>query len=782
MDVTCERCGTEYEFDETLVSDRGTTVKCTNCGHLFKVFRPGSEPAAAPPEQRSWTLELADGSTQQIASLKELQRLITAGEVSADDRISRAGEGQKRLGDIAELATFFAAARPKSARPPARAPAAPPSPPAPAPARAPAAPPGRKGTMLGMGQTPQRERVDPTGRTMEMETRAASPRSMPPPTAPAETIRNVAPPPAVEAPPAPAPPRRAASVRPPPTREAAYAPPAPPPAPVAAPPAPEPEDPRATSSQRIARPESARPQRGEPTDRVPRPKAAERQALRVDDDDDDVPPPPQRSYTGVFLGIVLLAAVGVGGYFGWPTIQRLLAGTPAESPAAQFLTQGDEALARDREDAYEDAASFYTKALALDEHDARTLTGLSRAHALRAQARLFQADDLVARSAGDPTAAGEASALRREAASDAEDAREHAESAIRVADGADAEVALADALRLSGDANAQSRLDRALTLATSPSAEALRVRALLEAQRGGGLAAAVETAERAVAEDPSLLRARLLLARAQLAAGNVGAARAQVMAVLDRDAEHPDALALRTQIDAMGGVVVDAGVAVPVPLPPSSVAIPPPPSATSVEVPPTEEHHDATAPPPEGGGGGGGGGAPHGDYASLVHQADQQLENDHPERARPLYEAALRQRPGGSEALTGLGFVLLDAGQASAALANFRQASAAGYGHAFIGLGSAYRQMHDYDHALEAYEGYLQRLPSGPEASIARRQAELLRAQGAHSGGSSSAPSHEEAPPPTESDTPVTHESTLPGPRGTSEPPPSDVPALDSEP
>ena len=40
MDVTCDRCGTEYEFEEPLVSTRGTTVKCTDCGHLFKVYRP----------------------------------------------------------------------------------------------------------------------------------------------------------------------------------------------------------------------------------------------------------------------------------------------------------------------------------------------------------------------------------------------------------------------------------------------------------------------------------------------------------------------------------------------------------------------------------------------------------------------------------------------------------------------------------------------------------------------------------------------------------------------
>ncbi len=764
MDVTCERCGTEYEFDETLVSDRGTTVKCTNCGHLFKVFRPGSEPNAAPPESsRSWTLETTGGGTQQIASLKELQRLITAGEVTADDRISRAGDGQKRLGDIAELATFFAAAKPKSVRPPppsARpaAPAAPPRPPGPQ--------PRGKGTMLGMGQSPARDPVDPTGRTMEI------PQGMVPP-APAETLRNMSPPPPSD----PPPPRRPASVRPPPTREAPYQPPAPPPAREAAeePPAPR----RADSSHRMARPS---PQRGEPTDRMPRPQARER--LRVDDDDDDdIPSPPQRSYTGVFLGVVLLAAIGVGGYFGWPTIQRMMAGTPAAAPGAQFLAQGDEAVARDRDDAYEDAASFYTKALALDEHDARVLTGLSRAHALLAQNRIFAAEELEARAATEPAAAGEAAALRRQAASDAEDAREHAESAIRQQDGADAEVALADALRLAGDANAQSRLDRALTLATTPSAEALRVRALLEAQRGGGLAAAVETAERAVAEDPGMLRARLLLARAQLAAGNTSAARAQVQAVLDRDAHHPDATALRDRIAAAGGAVVmlDAGAAAPPPPTTTTEVVPPPPTSATGIAPSGEldaDEHDT--PPPATGGG-----SPHGDYETLVHQADQQLENDHAERARPLYEAALRQRPGGSEALTGMGFVLLDAGNASGSLTYFRQASSAGYGHAYIGLGSAYRQMHDFDHALEAYEAYLARLPSGPEATIARRQADLLRAQGAHGGGAAPTTheeTHEAPPPATETDTPVTHESTLPAPRGATTPPPSDVPALDSEP
>jgi len=110
MDVTCERCGTEYEFDETLVAARGTTVKCTNCGHLFKVFRPGAS-AAGGAESKSWTVRRASGgASESIASLKELQRLITVGQLTPDDQISRSGEGWKRLGDIAELQTFFAAA------------------------------------------------------------------------------------------------------------------------------------------------------------------------------------------------------------------------------------------------------------------------------------------------------------------------------------------------------------------------------------------------------------------------------------------------------------------------------------------------------------------------------------------------------------------------------------------------------------------------------------------------------------------------------------------------
>ncbi len=37
MDVRCEKCNTEYELDEARLKPGGVTVKCTNCGHMFKI-------------------------------------------------------------------------------------------------------------------------------------------------------------------------------------------------------------------------------------------------------------------------------------------------------------------------------------------------------------------------------------------------------------------------------------------------------------------------------------------------------------------------------------------------------------------------------------------------------------------------------------------------------------------------------------------------------------------------------------------------------------------------
>ncbi|HZO14898.1 MAG TPA: zinc-ribbon domain-containing protein, partial [Polyangiaceae bacterium] len=103
MDVTCDRCNTRYEFDAALVSNRGTTVKCTNCGHQFKVFRP-SELASLD----GWTIRTLDGRELTFRAMRELQAAISNGDVSTEDVLLPGDNSEpRRLGKIEELRSFF---------------------------------------------------------------------------------------------------------------------------------------------------------------------------------------------------------------------------------------------------------------------------------------------------------------------------------------------------------------------------------------------------------------------------------------------------------------------------------------------------------------------------------------------------------------------------------------------------------------------------------------------------------------------------------------------------
>ena len=104
MDVTCDHCNTRYEFDEALVSTRGTTVKCTQCGHQFRVRRPiGSQGLD------SWTVRTVDGRELVFRAMRELQSAISGGEVTREDVLMPGDGGEpRRLGRIEELETFFA--------------------------------------------------------------------------------------------------------------------------------------------------------------------------------------------------------------------------------------------------------------------------------------------------------------------------------------------------------------------------------------------------------------------------------------------------------------------------------------------------------------------------------------------------------------------------------------------------------------------------------------------------------------------------------------------------
>ena len=164
MDVRCEKCQTEYELDEARLKPGGVTVKCTNCGHMFKIRKrsatnvgapavsaelPRSRPVSSKPPQaepprkrpdsmldgddptavntkaappgpldandgdgptvpdRQWLIRLENGEQKSCRELASLQQWIVSGVVTRESLISRTGKTWKRLGDVAELAQYF---------------------------------------------------------------------------------------------------------------------------------------------------------------------------------------------------------------------------------------------------------------------------------------------------------------------------------------------------------------------------------------------------------------------------------------------------------------------------------------------------------------------------------------------------------------------------------------------------------------------------------------------------------------------------------------------------
>jgi predicted Zn finger-like uncharacterized protein len=117
MDVRCEHCRTEYRFDDAKIAGAGVTVRCSVCSHVFFVGRhspaqshppalPASPPKmSAPP--REWKVRRAGGKVLVFRDLTVLQRWIVERKLLRSDEISATGESWKRLGEIAELASFF---------------------------------------------------------------------------------------------------------------------------------------------------------------------------------------------------------------------------------------------------------------------------------------------------------------------------------------------------------------------------------------------------------------------------------------------------------------------------------------------------------------------------------------------------------------------------------------------------------------------------------------------------------------------------------------------------
>ncbi|MBN2717102.1 MAG: zinc-ribbon domain-containing protein [Deltaproteobacteria bacterium] len=121
MQIRCEKCKTEYSLDEKLLAPKGSPVRCTQCGNVFKAFPPASKPPAGslPPTDPAvpWVLYRKSGETRKFLDTKKLQNFIADGKASGMDLVSRFGGPWKNIAVTTELKGFLPVSRSAAARP-----------------------------------------------------------------------------------------------------------------------------------------------------------------------------------------------------------------------------------------------------------------------------------------------------------------------------------------------------------------------------------------------------------------------------------------------------------------------------------------------------------------------------------------------------------------------------------------------------------------------------------------------------------------------------------------
>ena len=556
MDVTCERCGTEYEFDETLLSGRGTSVKCTNCGQVFKVY-PTAE-ADADRTTSVWRLKLEDDSIDMIDSLRELQRRIASGELTPENQIARGDENWKPLGSIPELETFFEAAG--VALPPAGSSSSVPpgsdpplSEPPPETSKESSLPPGRRPrqpTLLGVMPV---EKMIPVGAPLSgaesgaeaAAEAAAGAESAAGTAAGSETGAESAAAAAAGAESAAEAEADSESV----AEVGGYVSPYS---------SGRGADPAADTARAAVISDAPPADEIEEAEFEERPLSGARPSSPPPpfyDDDDDIPGLPGRGGSPLRWLILIVLVGGLALLFAqWPRVARLLgiAGDPALIAAS--VSDGDASVFEGHPAAYASGIEAYGRAIESGgDRDTEILSKLSNAYALAAQAQID--DGATSYSTDKLTAA---------ALTTARSARELEPRDLQ------AMLAEADALRLNGDLpKARDVLEDVRSMSFSRTPEFFRIDARLSAAESGeGLKEGLRSAKLAVELAPDGVPYLLLLARTQKAAGNDSEAMEALETIVEAHPAHPVATKLLAELRgapleaetlADAGVEVDAG-------------------------------------------------------------------------------------------------------------------------------------------------------------------------------------------------------------------------------
>lgn len=757
MDVRCERCSTEYEFDDALVSGRGTTVKCTNCGHKFKIRRSDGDFS-----EDFWNVQTGDGRTLVFTSLRELQRAIQTNLVGRHDLLSRGGLRQKPIGEIPELAPFFDQrdqAQQKKSLPPAGAAASTRSsrpPPPPGVSSPPLAPPQRqrmstrpdypppvpegsastmasmKRTLIGTGHEDAAQALAQAGKAPSASQAAAPPQ--------AKAARPThAPTPAAPAPAAPAAPAPA----PTPSEE----------------PAPPPSSDSPPRTERDVEPETRRFERGDAPVVADAPPARTERIDPVYVPKHTPPPPPfeassplpaptqpvlrsmnldvdgyedgarsrsplsdgpasmgkRRSVGGFIVAIVVVGGVALIGAVWAKDNLRDLLGRPSPAPAvttdpraATFLEQGERALG---EGNLELAKENFDKASALAEKDPRVLLDAARLAAARADTPWLKSR-LLPPEAGDDRRLVTAELTERSAA-----ARKAAGEALAVAPEDPAALrAKIDALRISGDrAGARALVAKVASSAAQP--ETAYVLASLDlAEQEPLWSTVIERLRVAAGAESGPGRARAALAYALARSGDGRGAEAEVERLAGMSRQHPLLPLLRT-FAAQASATADAGT-------PDDGAVALGKDGGHVA---GDRHGDKGSRLPA-------------DSRRLVALGEAARAKGDNARAQALFGAALDRNPNDTEALSGMAAIAHSRRDLIGARASYKRVLSINpsYVPALVGVGDVDWESGDRTSAMKTYKEIVDRFPEGSYPARIRHR--IDSASGSSSGGGAGGP------------------------------------------
>jgi predicted Zn finger-like uncharacterized protein len=721
MEVLCERCQTEYDFDDALVSERGTTVKCTNCGHQFRIYRPKT--LSSPPER--WEVRTTDGRDLVFTSLRDLQRGITRGQVGRADVLTRGGLPSRALSEIAELEPFF----PESGVP--RLPSEHPL----------EATPKGLGPLESRPPVPSIHRDDDDDGEFEEATMprvsAGTDRNLPP----AQDLLGDEPAFEPET-------RRRPTTDSGETSDAGVST-EPPRAPQ--PSRPEPARPPRPVEADVKPPRDVAIRGGRPNVMTPTPSDVRATYGSIDDALSDPrflsAPPPKRSAAARWvLAVVVLGALGVLGATVGRSYLMGAAASSTSSMASDPRVAGllEAGLQHMKDGDLEAAKASFDKASVLAESDlnvSRALAHLANIKTDQAwlKLRLLGPDQVevvrIAQSELETRAKQGLTASER-AWSSAKDDPESAR--VRV-----------DALRLAADlSQARSLVPKFVDKSSEPDF-AYVLAALEMSEKTPNWTTVVDRLRVAAAGEQNLGRARAALVYALLRSGQVEAAKTELQTLEKRPRPHPLILELKAFFTRMEARAADGGI----------------PSVGGADADVLDPAQlPAAARPGPGGPGvvrdgeeGPGGEVPagsHQDYLRRAHAARQRGDLD---AAEQLYRAALAQNPGDTEALSGLGDIAKARGDKSASVSYYEEVNKQnpGYIPALMGLADAKWDAGDKAGAVALYQQVISATSGqGPYAGRARQRV----AEASRRPDDSPAPS-EPAPSPPGVDT-----SDLPSP------------------